>query len=168
MARQKDVTLFNKNNIKITRHNNLPKTLIHTPYVEQESILSSSGGEFKRDRRFYTIYETKEITLESPLGFYYTKKIKTIVDSGDTTNARKQLEKDLEVAKIWGIIDGNTGDYSREGKSTSKLKSCNDMTKTEDPVRKKATVQACSNELNVQIGLFLDTRAREARQQDKR
>lgn len=83
MARQKDVTLFNKNNIKITRHTDLPGS--NTPYVEQESILSSSGGEFKRDRRFYTIYETKEITLESPLGFYYTKKIQTKVDSGDTT-----------------------------------------------------------------------------------
>ena len=85
MARQKDVTLFNKNNIKIIRHTDLPKTSIHTPYVKQEFILSSSGGEFKRDRRFYTKYETKEITLESPLGFYYTKKIQVIEDSGDTT-----------------------------------------------------------------------------------
>ena len=85
MARQKDVTLFNKNNIKIIRHTDLPETSVHTPYIEQKSIFSSSGGEFKRDKRFYIKYETKEITLESPLGFYYTKKIKVIEDSGDTT-----------------------------------------------------------------------------------
>lgn len=89
MARQKDVTLFNKNNIKITRHTDLPETLIHTPYIEQKSILSSSGGEFKRDRRRFYKYKTKEITLESPLGFYYTKKIQITADNGDsdtTTN----------------------------------------------------------------------------------
>ena len=97
MARQKDVTLFNKNNIKITRHTDLPETSIHTPYIEQKSILSSSGGEFKReDRRFYTIYETKEITLESPLGFYYTKKIQVIKDSGDTTT-----DKTICVWNFW-------------------------------------------------------------------
>lgn len=95
MARQKDVTLFNKNNIKITRHTDLPETS-NAPYVEQKSILSSSGGEFKRDRWFYTIYETKEITLESPLGFYYTKKIKVIKDSGDTTT-----DKTICVWNFW-------------------------------------------------------------------
>ena len=95
MARQKDVTLFNKNNIKITRHTDLPGTS-NAPYVEQKSILSSSGGEFKRDRWFYTIYETKEITLESPLGFYYTKKIKVIKDSGDTTT-----DKTICVWNFW-------------------------------------------------------------------
>lgn len=90
------------------------------------------------------------------------------VDGGDTTNARKQLEKDLEVAKNWGIIDGGAGSYSRHKEEESKLTECNNMTRQQDPLRKKATVQACSNELNVQIGLFLDTRARDTRQQDKR
>ena len=74
-----------------------------------------------------------------------------------------------DVAHEWAdIIDGNKGGYFRKGESKSELTSCNEITRTADPVRKKATVQACSNELNVQIGLFLDTRAREARQQDKR
>ena len=100
MARQKDVTLFNKNNIKITRHTDLPETSIHTPYIEQKSILSSSGGEFKRvkrGRRFYTKYETKEITLESPLGFYYTKKIQVI----DTVNSDTTTNKTINVWNFW-------------------------------------------------------------------
>ena len=135
---------------------------------------SSSGGSYKSDDKYRVLAATENCmqkgSLDSAVSCIQSnvRIVMNAVDSGDTTNARKQLEKDLEVAKTWGIIDGNTGDYSRKGESTSKLKSCNDMTKTEDPVRKKATVQACSNELNVQIGLFLDTRAREARQQDKR
>lgn len=82
------------------------------------------------------------------------------VESGNVTDARKQLEKDLDVAKMWGIIAGTGGDYSQKGDSSSKLESCNGMTKTTDADRKKATVLACSNELNVQIGLFLDARSR--------
>lgn len=135
---------------------------------------ASAGGSYKSDDKYRVLAATENCmqkgSLDSAVSCIQSnvRIVMNAVDSGDTTNARKQLEKDLDVAKIWGIIDGNTGDYSRKGESTSKLKSCNDMTKTEDPVRKKATVQACSNELNVQIGLFLDTRAREARQQDRR
>lgn len=87
------------------------------------------------------------------------------VESGNVTDARKQLEKDLYVAKMWGIIAGDGGeyhkvDYRKEGGALSKLEYCNAMTKTTDADRKKATVLACSNELNVQIGLFLDDRSR--------
>lgn len=82
------------------------------------------------------------------------------VESGNVTDARKQLEKDLDVAKMWGIIAGTGGDYSQKGDPSSKLEKCNGMTKTTDADRKKATVLACSNELNVQIGLFLDDRSR--------
>ena len=135
---------------------------------------ASTGGSYKSDDKYRVLAATENCmqkgSLDSAVSCIQSnvRIVMNAVDSGDTTNARKQLEKDLDVAKNWGIIDGKTGDYSRKGDSTSKLTNCNDMTKTEDPVRKKATVQACSNELNVQIGLFLDTRAREARQQDKR
>ena len=135
---------------------------------------ASTGGSYKSDDKYRVLAATENCmqkgTLDSAVSCIQSnvRIVMNAVDSGDTTNARKQLEKDLEVAKIWGIIDGGAGNYSRKGESSSKLESCNDMTKTADPVRKKATVQACSNELNVQIGLFLDTRAREARQQDKR
>ena len=135
---------------------------------------ASTGGSYKSDDKYRVLAATENCmqkgSLDSAVSCIQSnvRIVMNAVDSGDTTNARKQLEKDLDVAKNWGIIAGEAGDYSRNGDSTSKLTSCNDMTKTEDPVRKKATVQACSNELNVQIGLFLDTRAREARQQDKR
>lgn len=135
---------------------------------------SSSGGSYKSDDKYRVLAATENCmqkgSLDSAVSCIQSnvRIVMNAVDSGDTTNARKQLEKDLEVAKIWGIIDGNTGKYSRKGKSESELTSCNEMTRTADPVRKKATVQTCSNELNVQIGLFLDTRAREARQQDRR
>ncbi len=135
---------------------------------------ASTGGSYKSDDKYRVLAATENCmqkgSLDSAVSCIQSnvRIVMNAVDSGDTTNARKQLEKDLEVAKIWGIIDGNTGGYSRKGESTSGLTSCNEMTRTADPVRKKATVQACSNELNVQIGLFLDTRAREARQQDKR
>lgn len=135
---------------------------------------ASSGGSYKSDDKYRVLAATENCmqkgSLDSAVSCIQSnvRIVMNAVDSGDTTNARKQLEKDLDVAKNWGIIGGDAGNYSRNGESESKLKSCNDMTKTQDPVRKKATVQACSNELNVQIGLFLDTRAREARQQDKR
>lgn len=135
---------------------------------------ASTGGSYKSDDKYRVLAATENCmqkgSLDSAVSCIQSnvRIVMNAVDSGDTTNARKQLEKDLEVAKIWGIIDGNTGEYSRKGESKSELTSCNEMTRTADPVRKKATVQACSNELNVQIGLFLDTRAREARQQDKR
>lgn len=138
------------------------------------SSSSSSGGSYKSNDKYRVLAATENCmqkgSLDSAVSCIQSnvRIVMNAVDIGDTTNARKQLEKDLDVAKNWGIIAGEAGDYSRNGDSTSKLTNCNNMTKTEDPVRKKATVQACSNELNVNIGLFLDTRAREARQQDKR
>lgn len=135
---------------------------------------ASAGGSYKSDDKYRVLAATENCmqkgSLDSAVSCIQSnvRIVMNAVDSGDTTNARKQLEKDLDVAKNWAIIAGEAGNYSRNGDSTSKLTNCNDMTKTEDPVRKKATVQACSNELNVNIGLFLDTRAREARQQDRR
>ena len=135
---------------------------------------SSSGGSYKSDDKYRVLAATENCmqkgTLDSAVSCIQSnvRIVMNAVDAGDTTNARKQLEKDLEVAKTWGIIDGGAGSYSRHKDEKSELTNCNKMTKTEDPVRKKETIQACSNELNVNIGLFLDTRAREARQQDKR
>ena len=82
------------------------------------------------------------------------------VESGNVTDARKQLEKDLDVARMWGIIARKGSDYHKVKDEDLKLEKCNAMTKTTDADRKKATVLACSNELNVQIGLFLDDRSR--------
>lgn len=94
------------------------------------------------------------------------------LNAGNTNDARKQLEKDLDVAKSWGIVG-----YDNEKKqwvqmdasgnnTTNVMSNCTNATKVNGD-RKKATVLACANELNVQIGLFLDNRSRQYKRQEK-
>ena len=127
---------------------------------------SSSGGSYKSDDKYRVLAATENCmqkgSLDSAVSCIQSnvRIVMNAVESGNVTDARKQLEKDLDVAKMWGIIAGTGGDYSQKGDPSSKLENCNGMTKTTDADRKKATVLACSNELNVQIGLFLDARSR--------
>ena len=128
---------------------------------------SSGGASFKSDDKYVVLAGTENCmqkgTVESAISCIQSnvRIVMNAVNAGSTTDARKQLEKDLEVANIWGIIKG-TAKGGWNGSSTGSLENCTNMTKNTD--RKKQTISSCANELNVQIGLFVDDRNRQSKQ----
>ena len=130
---------------------------------------SSGGSSFKSDDKYVVLAGTENCmqkgTVESAVSCIQSnvRIVMNAVNAGSTTDARKQLEKDLEVAQGWGIIGGNKENWLQKGDTTSSITNCTNMTKTNGD-RKKATISACANELNVQIGLYVDNRNRQAQQ----
>lgn len=105
MSRKNDITLFNKNNIRIIRHTelNFSKDFIF-PYISRRDIYSSSGGEHESKIKKSNINGKVELKLESPLGFFYTK---TVFSSSEDKDTNKPLRKNIRVWDFWGI-NGNT------------------------------------------------------------
>lgn len=98
--RQKVTNLFNKNHVSLTRADQLP---------EYESRLNLNGYAYIDEKKFgyqsktcYSLYsrekEKVEITCESPLGFYYKKKVdKLQAAANDGFDVRNQSIRVLEV-----------------------------------------------------------------------
>lgn len=132
---------------------------------------SSSGGgssSFRSDDKFVVLAGTENCmqkgTIESAISCIQSnvRIVMNAVNADNTTDARKQLEKDLEVAKNWGIISGAAGGYTQD--NDSPMEKCSNMTKKSGADRKKSTISDCANELNVQIGLYVDDRNRQTKQ----
>jgi len=84
------------------------------------------------------------------------------VNGGNSVSeARRQLESDLEVATTWGIIYGEKGKYSTQKESVSGLSNCNSLKNTRDSVIK------CAQELNVAIAVSSDNRQQKQNTQNR-
>lgn len=143
--------------------------------ASSSSSSSSGGSSFKSDDKYVVLAGTENCmqkgSIDSAVSCIQSnvRIVMNAVNAGSTTDARKQLEKDLEVAKIWGIIGGSEGGWTQkryDGSNTpsESLPNCTELTKKEGADRKKTTISACANELNVQIGLYVDNRNRQAQQ----
>ncbi len=137
------------------------------------SSLSSSGGAYRSDDKYVVLAGTENCMqkggIESAVSCIQSnvRIVMNAVNAGTTTDARKQLEKDLDVASVWGVIKVSdcSGD-NKETKCTVKgfkdnpMKDCQELMRGAD--KKKNTILACANALNVQVGLFVDDRNRQA------
>ena len=137
------------------------------------SSSSSGGSSFKSDDKYMVLAGTENCmqkgSIDSAVSCIQSnvRIVMNAVNAGNTTDARKQLEKDLEVASTWGMIGGDKNGWKQKkadgSDSGNIIQNCTNLTK-ENGDRKKATISACANELNVQIGLFVDNRNRQAQQ----
>ncbi len=137
---------------------------------------SSGGSSFKSDDKYVVLAGTENCmqkgTVESAVSCIQSnvRIVMNAVNAGSTTDARKQLEKDLEVASVWGII--NVSNCSGDNKETkckvngfnkeSEMPDCQKLMSGTD--KKKNTISSCANALNVQVGLYVDNRNRQAQQ----
>jgi hypothetical protein len=141
------------------------------------SSSSSGGSSFKSDDKYVVLAGTENCmqkgSIDSAVSCIQSnvRIVMSAISAGNTTDARKQLEKDLDVASVWGIISlencsGEDKEKSCEvkgfGEKPSAMGDCTRMMKGTD--RKKNTLSGCANSLNVQIGLYVDNRNRQAQQ----
>jgi hypothetical protein len=145
--------------------------------ASSSSKSSSGGSSFKSDDKYVVLAGTENCmqkgSIDSAVSCIQSnvRIVMSAISAGNTTDARKQLEKDLDVASVWGIISlekcsGEDKDKSCEvkgfGDKGSAMGDCTSMMKGTD--RKKNTLSGCANSLNVQIGLYVDNRNRQAQQ----
>lgn len=95
MWKEKVTYLFNKNNITIEKIEKCVSIDMREKTARQECI---SVGEAKSYKKTKTII--KEVKKESPLGFYYTKKIQETIDE---TTGKEATDK------TWFVITANVG-----------------------------------------------------------
>lgn len=140
------------------------------------SSSSSGGSSFKSDDKYVVLAGTENCmqkgSIDSAVSCIQSnvRIVMSAISAGNTTDARKQLEKDLDVASTWGMIkvssdcsDNNKKDSCTVvGSTGNSMSDCTNMMKGTD--RKKNTLSGCANSLNVQIGLYVDNRNRQAQQ----
>ena len=81
------------------------------------------------------------------------------IAAGNTSDARKQLEKDLSTALSWAIIDGKAGDYTG-------MDNCNKVFGA-NKSKKRDDLAGCAQELLVKIATKSDARSRELLKSNK-
>ncbi len=83
------------------------------------------------------------------------------VAAGNIGDAKRQLGKDLEFSRQYGVIGGNTGKYTL-GATGATFDDCNRMTNSRN------SVNDCAYSLNVQVMNKIDERNRENQMQNNR
>lgn len=126
-----------------------------------DSVVSGGGSSAtKSDDKYRVLAGTNNCMQKSVPGDVVSclqSNVRIVMDAvaaGNTTDARKQLEQDLSVAKTWGIIGGSSGSYVQKDSdnkdSGTMLENCNLMQGN----RRKEIIADCANELNVQLGMY--------------
>ena len=147
------------------------------------SSSSSGGSSFKSDDKYVVLAGTENCmqkgSIDSAVSCIQSnvRIVMSAISAGNTTDARKQLEKDLVVASTWGMIEVSSDCSDDKKKDLCKVtgfkansesgtgNSMDDCTNMMNGTnRKKNTLSSCANSLNVQIGLYVDNRNRQAQQ----
>ncbi len=77
------------------------------------------------------------------------------INSGNSSDARKQLLKDLDVANTWGVI-------TKENDKWQTITACNTMSAS-----KRDTILQCAQQLNVQLARYAAEQQRQKQQTQK-
>lgn len=137
---------------------------------------SSSGGAYRSDDKYVVLAGTENCMqkggIDSAVSCIQSnvRIVMSAVNAGNTSQARKQLEKDLDVASVWGVVVKPTNCSNAEEKNKCEVKGfngnpmsdCTNLVNGTD--RKKDIILGCANSLNVQVGLFVDSRNRQTQQ----
>ena len=108
--KSKITTLFRKNHIKVTIEEGIP---VRSPGLSLKGVISRYGS-FSAPTYLRKEPKAKEITLESPLGFYYKKKVYT-KDKPEVQARISNMELRLEIEPTTAysvIYPSSYGSYS--------------------------------------------------------
>lgn len=149
--------------------------------TSSSSSSSSGGGSYRSEDKYRVLAGTNNCMqvsgLEAAISCIQSnvRIVMSAVDAGNTTDARKQLEKDLYVAGSWGVISYNcaepkttciiTGAKTEYNQNGGTMTDCEKLVKGEE--KRNSTISSCANQLNIQIGLFTENRNNKMQQQKK-